>query len=70
MLRALILEGRGLSLSARDSAGAVAQLPYLCCGLQVALRHDPDVHPASQCDDRTASIDVALIKQELKDLNG
>ena len=28
------------------------------------------MNPASQCDDKRISIDVALIQQELKDLNG
>lgn len=39
-------------------------------GLQVPLRRSQDTNPASQCEDKRTSIDVALIKQEIQELNG
>ena len=71
-LRVLILEVRGLEMSAREWTREVAQLPYICVTDSKSLYDmiQKCMNPASQCDDKRTSIDVALIKQELKDLCG
>ena len=71
-LRVLILEARGLEMSAREWTREVASLPYICVTDSKSLYDmiQKCMNPASQCDDKRTSIDVALIKQELKDLNG
>ena len=70
--RVLILEARGLALSARDWQREVARLPFICVTDSKSLYDTVRkcTNPASQCEDKRTSIDVALIKQELQDLEG
>ena len=70
--RVLILEARGLALSARDWQREVSRLPFICVTDSKSLYDTVRkcTNPASQCEDKRTSIDVALIKQELQDLEG
>ena len=70
--RVLILEARGMTLSARDWHREVARLPFICVTDSKSLYDTVRkcTNPASQCEDKHTSIDVALIKQELQDLEG
>eukprot|EP00434_Breviolum_minutum_P043331 symbB.v1.2.038620.t1/scaffold6086.1/size21030/1 len=70
--RVLILEARGMTLSARDWHREVARLPFICVTDSKSLYDTVRkcTNPASQCEDKRTSIDVALIKQELQDLEG
>ena len=70
--RVLILESKGLHLSARDWHKAVAQLPFICVVDSKSLYDTVQkcVNPASQCEDKRTSIDIALIKEELSQLGG
>ena len=70
--RVLILEARGLAMSARDWQREVSKLPFICVTDSKSLYDTVRkcTNPASQCEDKRTSIDVALIKQELQDLEG
>ena len=70
--RVLILEARGLQMTAREWHHEVSQLPFICVTDSKSLYDmvQKCINPASQCEDRRTSIDVALIKQELQDLTG
>ena len=70
--RVLILETLGLQFSAREWQSSVKQLPFVCITDSKSLFDvvRKCMNPASQCDDKRISIDIALIKQELNQLNG
>lgn len=70
--RVLILESKGLHLSARDWQRSVAQLPFICVVDSKSLYDTVQkcVNPAAQCEDKRTSIDIALIKEELSQLGG
>ena len=70
--RVLILEARGLRMTTREWHHEVSQLPFICVTDSKSLYDmiQKCMNPASQCEDRRTSIDVALIKQELQDLTG
>ena len=70
--RVLILESKGMHLSARDWQRSVAQLPFICVVDSKSLYDTVQkcVNPASQCEDKRTSIDIALIKEELSQLGG
>ena len=70
--RVLILEARGLHLSAREWHREVAQLPFICVTDSKSLYDTicKCTNPASQCEDKRTSIDISLIKQEIAELNG
>eukprot|EP00435_Cladocopium_sp_Y103_P033155 s916_g8.t1 len=70
--RILILEARGLQLSAREWHREVARLPFICVTDSKSLYDAVSkfTNPASQCGDKRTSIDISLIKQEVNDLNG
>ena len=70
--RVLILESRGLSLSARDWQKEVSQLPFICVTDSKSLYDvvKKCINPASQCEDKRSCIDVSLVKQEIQDLGG
>ena len=71
-LRVLILEAQGLQLSAREWQEAVKKLPFICVTDSKSLYDmiKKCMNPASQCEDKRTSIDVAIIKQELSELGG
>ena len=70
--RVLILESKGMHLSARDWQRSVAQLPFICVVDSKSLYDTVQkcVNPASQCEDKRTSIDIVLIKEELSQLGG
>eukprot|EP00435_Cladocopium_sp_Y103_P043471 s788_g12.t1 len=70
--RVLILEAKGLHLSAREWHREVAQLPFICVTDSKSLYDTicKCTNPASQCEDKRTSIDISLIKQEISELNG
>lgn len=70
--RVLILEAKGLHLSAREWHREVAQLPFICVTDSKSLYDTicKCTNPASQCEDKRTSIDISLIKQEIAELNG
>eukprot|EP00435_Cladocopium_sp_Y103_P056623 s299_g19.t1 len=70
--RILILEARGLQLSAREWHREVSRLPFICITDSKSLYDAVSkyTNPASQCGDKRTSIDISLIKQEVNDLNG
>ena len=70
--RILILEARGLQLSAREWHREVARLPFICITDSKSLYDAVSkyTNPASQCGDKRTSIDISLIKQEVNELNG
>ena len=70
--RVLILEARGLHLSAREWHREVAQLPFMYVTDSKSLYDTicKCTNPASQCEDKRTSIDISLIKQEIAELNG
>lgn len=70
--RVLILETLGFRLSARDWQREVCRIPFICVTDSKSFFDTVQkcMNPSSQCDDKRTSIDIALIKQELADLNG
>ena len=68
----LILEAKGLALSARQWQTEVARLPFICVTDSKSLfdTTNKDTNPASQCQDKRTSIDISLIKQEVHEMNG
>ena len=70
--RVLILEAKGLTLSARQWQTEVARLPFICVTDSKSLFDtiNKDTNPASQCEDKRTSIDISLIKQEVHEMNG
>ena len=70
--RVLILDAKGLTLSARQWQDEVARLPCVCVTDSKSLFDtiNKDTNPASQCEDKRTSIDISLIKQEVHEMNG
>ena len=70
--RVLLLEARGMNISARDWQKEVAKLPFICITDSKSLFDavQKDTNPTTQCDDKRTAIDISLVKQELQELGG
>ena len=66
--RVLLLEARGHV----DVSSEVARIPFICVTDSTSLYDavKKDTNPTTQCEDKRASIDISLIKQEIADLQG